>query len=86
MAQRRYLRLVRLAWDLHEIGVASVVDLSRGGEPAVLISGGSDRFKITAGQRDGHWIYIWGRGRAQWEWADAEDVARQIAERVIGCT
>jgi hypothetical protein len=78
-AQQQYLHLVRLAWVLREAGVGSIVDLSGGAEPAVVIVLASGRLKITAIRRGEGWAYAWGRGRNCRARADADAVARQIA-------
>lgn len=77
--QQAYLFLVRLAWDLRELGLGSLLDLSVRTEPAVVIHQASTRLKITVIQRQNVWFFTWGHGRNQSTWVGAENVASHIA-------
>ncbi|MEV0593154.1 hypothetical protein [Nonomuraea cavernae] len=77
--QQAYLYLVRLAWDLRELGVGSLVDLSVRAEPAVVIHQASARVKVTVIQRKEVWFFTWGHGRKQSAWVGADGVVSQIA-------
>ncbi len=77
--QQAYLFLVRLAWDLRELGLGSLLDLSVRTEPAVVIHQASTRLKITVIQRQNVWFFTWGHGRNQSTWVGAEGVASHIA-------
>jgi len=80
--QQAYLYLVRLAWDLRELGLESPIDLSVRAEPSVVILQASTRVKITVVQRKGVWFFTWGHGREQSGWVGAEGVVSQIAQWV----
>lgn len=81
-AQQRYLYLVRLAWNLHLLGLGPYVELPRHTEPAVVIPLATGRVRVTASRRRHGWIYRWGRSRVHLARADAEFAARQIAAQV----
>lgn len=78
-AQQAYLFLVRLAWDLRELGLGSLLDLPVRSEPAVVIHQASTRLKVTVIQRKQVWFFTWGHGRKQSAWVGAEGVASHIA-------
>lgn len=77
--QQAYLFLVRLAWDLRELGLGSLLDLSVRTEPAVVIHQASTRLKITVVRRTDVWFFTWGHGRKQSAWVGADGVASHIA-------
>jgi hypothetical protein len=77
--QQAYLYLVRLAWDLRELGLGSLLDLSVRAEPAVVIHQASTRLKITVVQRKEVWFFTWGHGRKQSAWVGAEGIVSHIA-------
>lgn len=77
--QVQFIHLVRLAWDLHDLGLESVIKLARSQEPAVEIPKATYRLKIMATRRGRKWVFTWGRGRDQWVQAEATDAAKRIA-------
>ena len=65
MDQQQYLHLVRLAWDLHMLGVSPVVELGPERVPAVRISRARGPVRVMARFSDGGWVFSWGRSRDQ---------------------
>jgi hypothetical protein len=78
--RHQFLHLVRLAWGLHERGVGSMIDLSRGTDPAVVVHRAAERLKILATRRGRKWVFTWGRGCHQWAPAEAKDAVEIIAK------
>lgn len=76
----QFIHLVRLAWDLRELGRATLVDLPRQAEPVLLLRGGSDIARIMAVEYRGRWTFTWGRGRERQVEAYALDAAERLAE------
>ncbi|GAA0970214.1 hypothetical protein GCM10009555_018750 [Acrocarpospora macrocephala] len=65
MAQQQYVHLVRLAWDLHTLGVSPAVELGPERVPAVRISRARGPIRVMAWLTDGAWVFTWGRSRDQ---------------------
>ncbi|MFI6454211.1 hypothetical protein ACIBF6_21935 [Streptosporangium amethystogenes] len=74
----RFIHLVRLAWDLRYLGVATRVELPVTSEPCVVVGGEERSVRVTTLFQHGVWIFIWGRGRTQRVDALDEDAARRI--------
>ncbi|WP_204019181.1 hypothetical protein [Sphaerimonospora thailandensis] len=82
--------LIRLAGELHDLGLDSVVRLPPHHEPSMEISLADDtatgpamaRMRITATRRRRTWMFAWGRGRRRRVLATAPDAARRIAAAV----
>ncbi|WP_165781084.1 hypothetical protein [Streptosporangium minutum] len=62
----RYIHLVRLAWDLRGLGLATQFELPLTEEPYLTAQGGRRPVRVTARKLGQDWIYQWGRGRNQW--------------------
>ena len=75
----RFLHLVRLAWDLRELGHATLVELPCQAEPVLCLTGAGDLRRITAAEYSGRWVFTWGRGRKCQVAVYAEDAAERIA-------
>lgn len=80
--RQRFIHLVRLAWDLHELGVPVSVDLPPGAEPAVVLPRPAGSLRITASSSAGRWAFTWGRGPGRQVPALASDAARTILAEV----
>ncbi|MEO3856681.1 hypothetical protein ABGB08_17370 [Acrocarpospora sp. B8E8] len=65
MGQQQYVHLVRLAWDLHTLGVSPAVELGPDRVPAVRISRARGPVRVMAWFTDGAWVFTWGRSRDQ---------------------
>ncbi|WP_326641029.1 hypothetical protein OG884_00580 [Streptosporangium sp. NBC_01755] len=74
----RFIHLVRLAWDLRYLGVATTVELPLTGEPRVVMPRAVGDLRVTALFQHGGWIFTWGRGRTQRVDAFSEDAVRRI--------
>lgn len=78
--QQQFVHLARLAWELRELGLATLVELPRDTEPAVIVPTASDRWKVRAvRQHDGTWVFSWGRRPEQRVAAPAAQAAERIA-------
>jgi len=75
----QFLHLVRLAWDLRELGRATLVELPRQAEPVLLLRGADDLGRVMAAEHGDGWVFTWGRGRKRQVAAYAEDAAERIA-------
>lgn len=75
----QFLHLVRLAWDLRELGRATLVDLPAQAEPVLLLRGRHDTGRIMATEHGGRWVFTWGRGRRRRVPAYAEEAAERVA-------
>ncbi|MET8051013.1 hypothetical protein ABZU75_25765 [Streptosporangium sp. NPDC005286] len=73
----RFIHLVRLAWDLRYLGVATRVELPVTSEPCVVV-GEAGSVRVTTLFQHGVWVFTWGRGRTQRVDAFNEDAARCI--------
>lgn len=62
----RYIHLVRLAWDLRGVGVATRLELPLTEEPFLTAQGTRRPLRVIARRLGQDWIYQWGRGRNQW--------------------
>lgn len=74
------IHLVRLAWDLRELGYGSAVALPRDGEPALVLPHATDHLKVRVSSRNGDWFFTWGRGPDRRVRAPDAEAARRIAE------
>ncbi|MFC0865803.1 hypothetical protein ACFHYQ_26235 [Sphaerimonospora cavernae] len=82
--------LIRLAGELHDLGLDSVVRLPPHHEPSMEIPLADDtasgpamaRMRVTATRRRRTWIFTWGRGRRRRVPTAAPDAARRIAAAV----
>ncbi|WP_204009967.1 hypothetical protein [Sphaerimonospora thailandensis] len=82
--------LIRLAGELHDLGLDSVVRLPPHHEPSMEIPLADDtatgpateRMRITATRRRRTWMFTWGRGRRRRVPATTPDAARLIAAAV----
>ncbi|WP_436761130.1 hypothetical protein [Streptosporangium sp. V21-05] len=80
-AQERYLHLVRLAWDLRQLGMGVRIELPASGEePYVALWRESGALRVLALARGKKWVFAWGRGRTQWIAALDEDAVRRTCE------
>ncbi len=75
----QFLHLVRLAWDLRELGRATLVDLPCQEDPVLLLRGANDVGRIMAVEHGDRWVFTWGRGPKRQVAAYAEDAAERIA-------
>jgi hypothetical protein len=80
--EARFIHLVRLAWDLRVMHVASSVALPTGEEPTLLINTATRSLKVRAAQKKGTWFFTWGRGSGQRVEALDEEAAQLIQEAV----
>lgn len=71
----QFMQLVRLAWDLREIGRATHVELPSRAEPVLFLRGTYGAGRIGAAECGGRWVFTWGRGRRRRVAAYAEDAA-----------
>jgi hypothetical protein len=78
--EEQYMRLVRLAWDLHRRGLRAVVDLPLKMEPVLVVSRTAGSLRVMALSHKGNWVFTWGRGRGQRVRALADDAAERIWE------
>lgn len=76
----QFIHLVRLAWDLRDLGVASVVRVPRDGEPSVEVLAPLGLVRVRAGRRGRTWVFTWGRSHARQVRAMAEDASERIAQ------
>ncbi|WP_155360371.1 hypothetical protein [Acrocarpospora macrocephala] len=79
--QQQYLHLVRLAWDLHLLGVGSAVEVGPERVPAVRIARASGPVRVMAWVTDeGAWVFTWGHSRDKrievWDARAASRIAR----------
>lgn len=77
--QQQFVYLARLAWDLRALGVATLVDLPREAEPAVVVVTADDQWRVRAVRHGGGWRYAWGRRADQQVAAGGPEAARRIA-------
>lgn len=76
----QFIHLVRLAWDLRELGRDTLVELPRRDEPVLFLPGATTHGRIMAIEQDGgRWVFTWGRGRRRQVAAYAQDAAERIA-------
>jgi len=75
----QFLHLVRLAWDLRQLGLATLVELPPQAEPVLFLRGPHDSRRIMATEHSNRWVFTWGRGRRCQVAAYAEDAAERIA-------
>ncbi|MGV9600931.1 hypothetical protein ACWDR1_30150 [Streptosporangium sandarakinum] len=78
MQEDRYIHLVRLAWDLRGVGVATRLELPLTEEPYLTAQGARRPVRVTARRLGQDWIYQWGRGRNQWIDAFDQEAAQTI--------
>ncbi|WP_433498223.1 hypothetical protein ACQP1K_25500 [Sphaerimonospora sp. CA-214678] len=76
---QQYIHLVRLAWDLRELGYGSAVALPCDGEPALVFPPATDHLTVRVSTHDGDWFFTWGRGPGRRVRALDTGAARRIA-------
>ncbi len=76
----QYLHLVRLAWDLHKLGLSAMVELPTGKEPALLVSRAAGPLRIMALRFKGTWFFTWGRGDGQRVRALSSEASNRVWE------
>ncbi|GAA3068183.1 hypothetical protein GCM10017600_21010 [Streptosporangium carneum] len=78
--QRQFIHLMRLAWDLRDLGLTISVNLPQAREPALIVQQASGPLRIAATKRDRKWVFTWGRGPDQWVHALDEYAALRIRQ------
>lgn len=82
MKEDQYLHLVRLAWDLHTLGLSAMVELPTGKEPALLVHRAAGPLRIMALSFRGTWFFTWGRGDGQRVQALSGEASNRVWEMV----
>ncbi|MER5648535.1 hypothetical protein [Streptosporangium sp. NPDC002524] len=80
--EQQFIHLVRLAWDLRGLHMASLVELPKNEEPALLLGVESTAVKVRATKERGVWVFTWGQGPEQRVRALGEEAAQIIRKAV----
>ncbi|MGC5010667.1 hypothetical protein ACLQ2R_07880 [Streptosporangium sp. DT93] len=85
----RFVRLTRLGWDLHGLGVRTSLVLPVAGQPILEIhSTAGTVARITVVRRYCGWAYVWRPWwarlwrRGEWVWAEADNAADVVMSAV----
>jgi hypothetical protein len=87
--EEQFIHLVRLGWDLRDLGVCTSLVLPVIGEPVLeIMSAGRSRVRIAAARHGGEWVFTWRPWWARWWrrgeqiWVGADNAADMILSAV----
>ncbi|MEV0593826.1 hypothetical protein [Nonomuraea cavernae] len=78
--EEQFIHLVRLAWDLAELGVGLAVQWPRREEPFISVPRARGVLRVRAVLRGEHWVFTWGHSRGRCVAAFEEDAVTRVWE------
>jgi hypothetical protein len=78
--EEQFIHLVRLAWDLRMLGLATTVELRIRKEPVLLVPRAAGPLKVMALKIRKTWHFTWGRGKDQRVRALSSDAVTRVWE------
>ncbi|GAA3442430.1 hypothetical protein [Planomonospora venezuelensis] len=88
--QAQFIHLLRLGWDLRNLGVCTSLVLPVTGPPVLeVMQAGRTRLRVMAVRRSREWVFTWRpwwagiRWRGEWVCAEADNAADIIVAEAI---
>ncbi|MEU7831057.1 hypothetical protein [Nonomuraea sp. NPDC049129] len=78
--EEQFIHLMRLTWDLAQLGVALAMQWPRRHEPFISIPRARGALRVRAALRGEDWVFTWGHGQGRWVAAYDEDAVARVWE------